>query len=405
MYSFFVTYANLDGWQPQTAGFDAKAPEGKTPAGLGLLDRWILARLNQVVARVTETLEKCDFFAATLAVEELLDDLTNWYVRRSRRRFWKSECDSDKQDAYATLYHVLVKLCKLLSPFTPFVTEQIYQNLVRSAQAGAYESVHHCSWPEADLAAMDQDLSDQMRLARQVATLGLSARNEANLKVRQPLARALVHKLSKTELSAEMVEILLDELNVKKIELVDEEAALTTYKVLPDNKLLGARFGSKFPALRAAILAADAGEIAGRVRAGLNVPFEFEGEPIELAPNEILVSTCAAAGLAVAADRGVTVAIDTNVTPELRAEGLAREMVRRIQAMRKEAGFSISDRIRTVYQGSTELEQVLGEWARYVKAETLSIELIKGVPAPDAYIADHKVAGHEISVGVSVVAG
>ncbi|NLF24233.1 MAG: isoleucine--tRNA ligase [Deltaproteobacteria bacterium] len=400
VYSFFVTYANLDGWQPKTEGFDPNVPEGNTPKGVGLLDRWILARLNQVTARVGEQLERCDFLGATLAVEELLEDLTNWYIRRSRRRFWKSERDDDKHGAYATLYHVLVKLIKLLAPFTPFVTEQIYQNLVRTAQAGAHLSVHHCRWPEADLAAVDKTLLDQMQLARQVATLGLSARNEANLKVRQPLGRALVHSLSKTELTPEMIEIVLDELNVKSIEVVEHEGDLVEYKVLPDNKLLGARFGAKFPAVRKAISDADPKEIAARVRAGEKSSVELEGETIEFDPNELIISTVAATGLAVAFDRGVTVAIDTKITPELKSEGLAREVVRRIQSMRKDAGFRIEDRIRTFYQGSSELEQVLGEWSEYVRAETLSDDLVQGSAVEGAYQESHKLAGYEISLGV-----
>jgi isoleucyl-tRNA synthetase len=353
-----------------------------------------------VVARVTEALRRMDPLAATVAVEELLDDLTNWYVRRSRRRFWKSEKDSDKQAAYATLHHLLLKLCKLLAPFTPFVTEAIYQNLARSAQARAYESVHHCAWPEADRSQANQELLGEMGLARDIAGLGLSARNSANLKVRQPLSRVLVYKQGLSGLHPELVEIVKDELNVKGVEIAARESDLVQYKLLPDSKLLGPRFGARLPALRAALAGADGAEIARRVSEGLNVTLELEGASVELAPGEILVSTQPAAGLSVSSDRGVTVAIDTAITPELKAEGVAREVVRRIQSMRKDAGFRIEDRIRTACQGGEEVAKVIESWREYIRSETLSDELIIGEPAQGAYVESHQIAGAELKIGV-----
>ena len=195
-YSFLVTYANLDGWAPgfppADMKFDPAIPEGPTPDSHNLLDRWVLARLNQIVPLVTEALENSDSLTAADDLAGFLDDLTNWYIRRSRRRFWKSEHDRDKSEAYATLHHVLVKFSRLLAPFTPFVTEAIYQNLVRSVHPEAYESVHHTAWPLFDPSVIDQDLLDEMDVARQVASLGLAARNGAGLKVRQPLSRAVI---------------------------------------------------------------------------------------------------------------------------------------------------------------------------------------------------------------------
>ena len=193
MYHFFVTYANLDGWEPGHEGFEPAVPEGPTPASDNPLDTWILARLNQVTERCTESLAESDMHSATLAIDGFLGDLSNWYIRRSRRRFWKSTHDLDKHMAYAILYHVLVKLTKLLAPLTPFVTEMMYQNLVRAVQPTAYDSVHHCDWPEVDTTAVQSTLLDQMALTRQVTSLGLGARSTVNLKVRQPLAKALVH--------------------------------------------------------------------------------------------------------------------------------------------------------------------------------------------------------------------
>jgi isoleucyl-tRNA synthetase len=359
----------------------------------------MLACLNQVVGRVTAAVENSDPLSATLAVMELLDDLSNWYVRRSRRRFWKSELDNDKNAAYATLYHVLVKLAKTLAPFVPFVTEVMYQNLVRGVQPGAYESVHHTAWPQMDSATQDDELLEQMALARRVASLGLSARQGANLKVRQPLSKVLVYA-GKAALRQELVEIVEDELNVKAFEFVADEGQLVTYKVLPDNKLLGPRFGARFPQLRAALAAADPARIAVSVRLGEAVALELDGETVELAAAEILVSTQPAPGLAVAADKLITVGIDSTLTAGLKAEGLARELVRRIQDMRKKAGFNIEDRISTWYQASSELAQVFAVWGEYIASETLTTQLVAG-PAPEgAFVEEQKVEGETVVLAV-----
>jgi isoleucyl-tRNA synthetase len=399
VYSFFVTYANLDGWTPPVAGFDPANPEGQTPASPALLDLWVLARLNQVCADVTAALEKTDPLGATLAVEAFLDDLTNWYVRRSRRRFWKSEHDSDKNAAYATLYHVLVKLIRLLAPFTPFVTESMYQNLVVSVQPQAYGSVHHTGYPKADQTVINLEVLAQMGLARQIASLGLAARSGANLKVRQPLARVLVHTPN-AHLIPELREIVTDELNVKELEFVAQAEKLVHYKILPDNKSLGPKFGAKFPQVRAALSAADPSVVAHAVLDGNPVELNVAGEIVRLEPNELLVQTEPVAGLAVVADKLVTVAVDAVITPELRAEGLAREIVRRIQSMRKDAGFNIEDRIRTYYQSGPELSAVIQHWSAYLCSETLTLDLIAAHPPQGAYTETHTLEGEELILGV-----
>ncbi len=256
-------------------------------------------------------------------------------MRRSRRRYWKSEHDADKDVAYATLYHVMVKLARLLAPFIPFMTEVMYQNLVRSVRPQAYESVHHTAWPQADSAVQDESLLEQMALARAIASLGLSARNAAGLKVRQPLSRVLVYAGGQRRLRDELVEIVTDELNVKSFEFVEQASRLVTYRVMPDNKSLGPRFGALFPKVRSALSALDPARVAESVAAGVPLAVEVDGQTVDLAPNEIIVTTQPAEGLAVASDKLATVAVDATLTPELKAEGLAREVVRRIQAMRK----------------------------------------------------------------------
>jgi isoleucyl-tRNA synthetase len=402
-YSFFVTYANLDNWAPVGA-FDPDYPEGATPKSENLLDRWVLAQLNHLVETVTSNLDASDMMDAADVVGVFIDDLTNWYVRRSRRRFWKSEHDTDKNDAYATLYHVLVKLARLLAPFTPFVSEAMYQNLVRSVRPDeAHESVHHTRWPRFDAAAVDATMLDQMALARQVASLGLAARSGSNLKVRQPLAKAMAFAGGGKTLAPELAEIVTDELNVKAFEFVEEAGKLVNYHVLPDNKLLGPKYGAQFPKVRAALMAADPTTVAAAVLAGTPLVFTVDGQTVELAPNEVLVQTSPVEGLAVATDKGISVAVDATLTPALKAEGLAREIVRRVQDMRKKAGFNIEDRIITYYQApapSDLLKDVLANWTGYLCAETLTVELVDGQPPADAYVEEQQVEGETIVVGV-----
>lgn len=400
VYSFLATYANLDGWTPPTSDFDPAFPEGPTPNSANLLDRWILARLNRTVEEVETSLVASDPLDATVSLEALMDDLTNWYVRRSRRRFWKSEHDNDKNDAYATLYHVVIKLARLLAPFTPFMTENMYQNLVRTVCPQAYESIHHTSWPKVDRAALDDDLLVQMALARQIASLGLSARNTAGLKVRQPLAKALAYAGVQRSLRDELVEIIKDELNVKGFEFVEDASRLVTYRLLPDNKLLGPRFGANFPKVRAALSSADAAKVAAAVQAGQPWSIEIDGAAYELAPEEILVQSQPAEGLAVASDKTATVAVDAKVTPELRLEGLAREVVRRVQDMRKKAGFNIEDRITTYYQTEGEGSLVMDKWGEVIASETLTTKLLNEPAPADAYTESHTFEGIKLTVGV-----
>jgi isoleucyl-tRNA synthetase len=409
VYSFLVTYAKLDNWSPVNLsnkkatqnGFDPNFPEGVTPTSDNLLDRWILARLNQVIPTVTKKMEDSDPLSATTAMEALLDDLTNWFVRRSRRRFWKSEHDADKHSAYATLYHVLVKFTKLLAPFVPFVTETIYQNLVCSIYPQANQSVHHCTWPTADEESVNNSLLEQMALARQIASLGLSARNSAGLKVRQPLAKVLVYVPGKRTLNQSFVDIVLDELNVKQFEFVEQADHLVDYHILPNNQLLGPRFGARFPKVRTALEKLDPYQVAQQVEAGDSIQINVDGDLIELSPDEILVQTHPLEGLAIAADRVVTVAVDATISAELRAEGLAREIVRRVQAMRKNAGFNIEDRITTYYlEDSRDLEHVIAAWAEYIKTETLTTQLIVGVPPQEAYSEKHTIDGIDLLLGV-----
>ncbi len=410
VYSFFVTYANLDGWQPPDSGQRAVTSPSSPPlSGEGrgnILDQWVLARLNQVVAEVTACLEDYDADSATRAVEVFLDDLSNWYVRRSRRRFWKSEHDADKNAAYSTLYHILVTLSKLLAPFVPFVTEAMYQNLVREVLADAPESVHHCAWPQASpLLAEDVTGLEEMALARRVVAAGHAARAAAGLKVRQPLARAIVVATEdQRQALTHLGDIIADELNVKALEFASQESELVAYRLLPDLKKLGPRLGPRTPKVRAALAAADqatASQYVATLRAGQSLRLNLEGGAVELASDEVLIETEPRSGYAIAREGEMTVALDTALTPELEAEGLVREVIRRIQDLRKTAGFNIADRIITTYRASPRLAAAIAAHAASIAVETLSESLSEILEPSGEAVENFRFEGEELVVGLT----
>ncbi|HEY63272.1 MAG TPA: isoleucine--tRNA ligase, partial [Caldilineae bacterium] len=396
VYAFFVTYANLTpDWHPN--------PQSPVTQSLPTqpLDRWILSRLQEVIERVTERLEDYDAFEATQALETFVDDLSDWYVRRSRRRFWEGD-----PAALDTLYAVLVTLARLLAPFIPFLTEAMYQNLVRSVDADAPVSVHLTDWPQPAAEAIDRELLADMALARHVVTLGHSARNNAGIKLRQPLARALVvlPDPEQEEQLERLADIVADELNVKALEVTTEEADLVTYRLLPDNRKLGPRFGRKFPAVRQALAEVDATAAVRTLRAGQPLTLTVDGEEVELAADEVLIQTTPRTGFAVAADEGITVAVDTTLDEKLLHEGLAREVVRRIQNLRKEAGFAIEDRIITEYAADGPLAAAIAAFADFIKNETLSVQLREtDQPAGEA-VRELKVDGHRLVLSLRRIA-
>ncbi len=377
VYSFFVTYARIDGWKPGTAARDLQYTE---------MDRWIRSRLQQLVAEVSSALDSYLAYKGTKAVEDFLDDLSNWYVRRSRRRFWKSETDTDKQAAYATLYEVLVTLTKLLAPFVPFVTELLYQNLVVAVQDGAPKSVHHSEWPAVDSGIVDEGLVADMAVVRSVVALGHAVRAAANLKVRQPLARAAAAvPPGVRDRLLRHAPVIMDELNVKALDLVDDESELVSYKLLPENRQLGAKFGPLFPKVRAALSAIDPQQAALELRAGKAIRLTVEGQEVELSAAEVLVRPQPRPGFATKSEADCVVALETTVTDELREEGWVREIVRHVQDQRKTAGFAVTDRIRTRFEATPKLAKAIAGYADYIKKETLSVELSDGLaPAGDA---------------------
>ncbi|MDH5696596.1 MAG: class I tRNA ligase family protein, partial [Dehalococcoidia bacterium] len=334
VYSFFVTYANIDKFVP-----DLK----QVPTNQSELDRWILSELNQLIINVDAALDKYDPRGGAWQIANFVDELSNWYVRRSRRRFWKSGNDADKLSAYNTLYECLVTLSKLLAPFTPFLAEELYQNLVRSVFPEAPESVHLTDFPVADEKRIDKKLSEDTHLAMKVSSLGRAARSQAGIKVRQPLAVNYVGLSSEREkrvLERETIkQMVLDELNVKALELKSFE------------------------------------------------------EVSALEKEE---------GYVVVIEAGTSYAIYVNLTPELKAEGMAREIVHRLQTMRRSAGFDIADHIETYYQGDSYIGEVMKSksLADYIKQETLSQQLVEGLPEKVDFKESYKLSGHNVLLGV-----
>ncbi|MFB0559058.1 MAG: isoleucine--tRNA ligase [Dehalococcoidales bacterium] len=327
VYSFFVTYANIDRFVPGAEGASLEPSE---------LDRWVVSELNQLIVDVDSALDGYNPTEAGRKIEGFVDDLSNWYVRRSRRRFWKSENDADKLAAYTTLYQCLVTLSKLLAPFTPFLAEAMYQNLVRTASPGSPDSVHLADFPVADETKIDKRLAADTRLVMEISSLGRAARSQAGIKVRQPLGKLMVKVKSKGLKDAvkRLAAQIKEEVNVREIEIVDDEAQLT---------------------------------------------------------REGYVSSSGASS---------STAIDTKISPELAAEGMAREIVRRLQTMRRSAGFDIADYIVTYYQADAYMKQVMEDFADYIKQETLSRQLVEEVPGEGVFTESHKLGGCDILLGV-----
>ncbi|MDY7041038.1 MAG: DUF5915 domain-containing protein, partial [Chloroflexota bacterium] len=396
VYSFFVTYANLDRWEPENSQ-PADLPS------LSLLDRWILSRLHTVIREVTVCLDDYDVYGATMPLEAFVDDLTNWYVRRSRRRFWRGagEDDADKEAAYSTLYTCLTTLCRLLAPSTPFIVETMYQNLVRSVKDGVPESVHHQDWPVADESLVNEELMTDMALAIKVSSLGRSARSTSGIKLRQPLDKAVVFVSDEDRARLErLADVVVDELNVKELAFTAEADELVNYEIGLLPNVLGKKHGPRFPKLRTAVTGMDAAALARRFKAGLSVDVELDDGTILLLPEEVEVRISPREGYAVAEEGGLLVGVDVRITPALAQEGLARDLVRRIQTMRKDAGFDISDRITTTYQTGPNLAAAFESFGDYIAAETLSTRLVKGRPPAGAYTQSFTLDGEEIIVGI-----
>ncbi len=396
VYSFFVSYANIDGLDPR------ERPAGAPPE----LDRWLLSELNALIERAAASLDRYDPTVAARAIEAFVDDLSNWYVRRSRRRFWRGVAgeDADKRSAYFTLYTALTTLARLLAPFTPFLAEELWGNLARSLDGEAPESVHLADWPQptpltlGGTAFVDESLNAETQLVKRIASMGRAARARAAIKVRQPLAEALVRPRDANEAAAlaRHEALLREELNVKALRTLEDEAEIVTFEVKPNLPALGPRLGREMGAVRAALAELDPSETAAAVRAGRTVTVAGH----ELAPDDFLLEMREGEGYAAVSEAGYTVGVATAITAALADEGAARELVRRLQDLRREADFDLSDRIDAWCAGDGTIARVLAAHGDYVKGETLSVELFGEAPPEDVPQRSFTLEGVEVVVGV-----
>lgn len=376
-YSFFVTYANLDGWKP-----DADTAIEYSP-----LDQWLRSSLHALIRDVTYALETYDVLGATRPIEQFVNQLSNWYLRRSRRRFWKSGSDSDKNAAYATLYEALATVSHLLAPTMPFIADELYMNLVSSLDSKAAQSVHLANWPEYDPELINEKLNRDMNLVMKLTSLGHAARNKGNRKVRQPLSEiafALPNR-DEEETLMKSADLLAEELNVKKVRALNSAAEAVSYSLNPLPKQLGQKYGNRYPEIRKQVLALDVEKTATTLLSGQTLPVKIDGDLLEILPEEVEVRIQAKAGYSVASEGAYVAALVTDLTPELIEEGLAREFVRRLQDLRKTADLDIADRIRVVYSASELLSRAVTTFKTYIMTETLAVELNSG-EVPESWV-------------------
>jgi isoleucyl-tRNA synthetase len=370
-FSFFSTYASLNGFDPADTAVPAAADRGP-------LDRWILSRLASTTVVATESLRGYEPLAAATAVGDLVDDLSNWYVRRSRRRFWRTDPDAPPGDtlaAQATLHDVLTTLSLLLAPLCPFVSDAMWRQLTGADDhdgAGAGDSVHLADWPVADTALVDAELEAQMALARRLTSLGRAARSEASVKVRQPLARALV--FLPADAPGILRDIVAGELNVDEIDTADELSEVIQFELVPNFSTLGPRLKDRVKDLRPALAAVDGAAAAAALEAGESITVVVGGEPVELSPDDVQLRVRGQQGFAVSREGGEVVALDLTLDEGLRKRGLAREVVRLVQDLRKTSGLEVSDRIRLRVEGL----DAVAEHFDYIAREVLAVEIVTG---------------------------
>lgn len=387
-YAFYVLYANIDNFNPKdyTLEYDKLAP----------MDKWVLSKLQTLIKTVDEGLENYRITEPARAIQEFVDELSNWYVRRSRERFWGKDMPQDKVNAYMTLYTVLETVIKISAPFTPFMAEEIYRNLVLNSYSDAPESVHLCDFPVAKEEWIDKELEENMDEVLNIVILGRAGRNTANIKNRQPMGQMFV-KAPKV-LPEMFTAIVSEELNVKEVIFSDDVANFTTYKFKPQLRTLGPKYGKLVPKIGAYLGEVDGTAFMNELKANGTVKFNIEGTDVELAESDLLIETAEKGGFVTEEDRGITVVIDTNLTPELIEEGFVREIVSKIQTMRKEADFEVMDRIKVGFEGSDLLKGVVERNAEEIKTDVLADEIVEGTF--EGYAKEWNINGEKVNIVV-----
>ena len=386
-YAFYVLYANIDNFDPTKYTLEKSK--------LTLLDKWILSKLNGVIRTVDKNLEEYKITESARAIQEFTDELSNWYVRRSRERFWVSELTEDKICAYMTLYTVLVEFSKVCAPFVPFMTEMIYRNLVLNVDKNAPESIHLCDFPKADQELDFAEIEADMDAARRVVILGRACRNAANIKNRQPIAKIYVQ--TSDEIDGVYRDIILDELNVKEIEITDNAGAFISYNFKPQLKTMGPKYGKLVRPIFEEVNRLDGAEVMAKLNGGETICLTVDGADVEIGKGDVLVETLQKDGFVSDSDAVYTVVLDTNLTPELIEEGFVREILSKIQTMRKDSGFEVQDNIKVGFCGSDSIAEIIENNKAEISAQALAVSIDR------ADIGDMKewnINGEKVSIGI-----
>ena len=365
---FYIMYARIDGFDPADYSLDVPS--------LGALDRWILSRLNSLTAQVDEQLERYDITTSGRAIQAFTDDLSNWYVRRSRERFWQPDMNQDKINAYMTLYTVLEMLTRLSAPYVPFMAEAMYRNLVLGSKPDAPESVHLCDFPTADPTLVDRRLEKIMDDVLHIVTMGRAARNTAAIKNRQPLSRIMV--VAPEQLPADYNALIADELNVKQLEYLKDGAELLDYRFKPQLRTLGRRFGKNISQVAALLADLEGRKAMLELKSAGFLTIVLDGQDEKLEEADLLIESVQPEGLATETDRDFTVALDTRMTPELLEEGFVREVISKVQTMRKDSGFDVLDRIILRLSGNVRIQAIVDRNRDFIADEVLAERIEAG---------------------------
>ena len=387
-YAFFVLYANIDNFDPTQYNLDYES--------LSVMDKWLLSKLNTLVKTVDNYLENYKITETARVLEDFVDELSNWYVRRSRTRFWVKDMPQDKINAYMTLYTALVTVCKLSAPMIPFMTEDIYQNLVRSVDKNAPESIHLCKFPEADEKLINSGLEAKMKEILEIVVLGRSCRNSANIKNRQPIGTMYVK--AEQALDGIYSEIIRDELNVKSVEFTDDVSGFASYSFKPQLRTLGRRFGKNINAVKETLANLDGSKAFAELKANGYITITVDGNEEKLSEEDLLVEAVQSEDFETVTDNGVTVVLDKRLTPELIEEGFVREIISKVQTMRKDADFEVMDHITLYVSGNDKIAEIINNNAEEIKEEVLAESIVTG--GADGSFKEWNINGENVTLGV-----
>ena len=387
-YAFFVLYANIDNFDPNnyTLEYDKLNP----------MDKWILSKLNSLIKFIDEGLDNYKLTETSRAMSDFVDELSNWYVRRSRERFWGKDMPQDKVNAYMTLYTVLVTLTKLSAPFTPFIAESIYQNLVCKVSKDQPESVHLCDFPTYDEKFIDKKLEEDMDSVLSIVVAGRAGRNTANIKNRQPIGNMFVK--SNNNLDNMFINIIKEELNIKNIEFKDDISDFTSYSFKPQLRTLGKKYGKLIPAISTYLKENDGIKLMSELKQNGSIKFTIDNENIELSEDDLLIETAQMEGYVSESDKNITIVLDTNLTPELLEEGFVREIISKIQTMRKEAEFEVLDKITVYHNGNENISNIISKNIEQIKEDVLANDILSG--SSDGYTKEWNINGEKVTLSV-----